>query len=137
MTVDASPCALGAILEKKLEHSDAYKVVAYASRSLNEVEKRYLQTEREALAVVWGCEHFQFFLLGIKFELFTDNKALFQIYSHTFRPSAKIERWVLRLQLSDFEIKYKKGTENPADASLRLSIRSEMEKSRSVNDDSP
>ena len=81
LTGDASPFPLGAILEQKLEHSDVYKVVAYASRSLTEVERRYLQTEREALAVVWGCERFWLFLLGIKFELFTDHKALLQIYS--------------------------------------------------------
>ena len=43
---------LGAILEQKLEHPDAYKVVAYASQSLTEEERRYSQTEREVLALV-------------------------------------------------------------------------------------
>ena len=75
------------------------------------------------------------FLLGIKFELFTDHKALLQIYSRTSKPSARIERWVLRLQQFDFEIKYKKGTENSADALWRLCIPSEIEKSRSVTDE--
>ena len=43
---------------------------------------------------------------------FTDHKALLQIYFRTSKPSASSERWVLHLQHSDFEIKYKKGTEN-------------------------
>ena len=71
----ASPFALGAILEQKLEHSVVYEVVAFASRLLTDVERRHSQTEREGLAVVWGYERFQFFLLGVNFELFTDHKA--------------------------------------------------------------
>ena len=77
---------------------------------------------------------FRLFLLGIKFELFTDHKALLQIYSHTSKPSARIEGWVSHLQQFDFEIKYKKEIENPANALLRLSIWSKIEKSCSVTD---
>ena len=94
-----------------------------------------MQTEREALAVVWGCERFRLFLLGKKFKLFTGHKALLRIHSRTSKPSVWIERWVLRLQQFDFEIKYKKGTGNPADALSRLSIQSEIEKLRSVTDE--
>ena len=39
------------------------------------------------------------------------------------------------MQLFDFEIKYKKGTENPADALSSLSIQSDIEKLRSVTDE--
>ena len=85
---------LGAILEQKLEHPDAYKVVAYASPSLTEEERRYSQTEREVLALVWGCECFGFFLLGIKFEFCNDHKTLLLIHSRASKPSARIERWV-------------------------------------------
>ena len=83
---------MGAILEQKLKHSYVYNVVAYASRSLTEVEKRYSQPDFEALDVVSGCERFRSFLLGIKFELFIDHKALLQIYFRTSKPSAGIER---------------------------------------------
>ena len=51
LTVDASPFALRTILEQKLEHSDFYEVVACASRSLTEVERRYSQTKHEALCL--------------------------------------------------------------------------------------
>ena len=90
--MNVSPFSLGAILEQKLKHSYVYNVVAYVSRSVTEVEKRYSQPEREALDVVSGCERFRSFLLGIKFELFTDHKALLQIYFRTSKPSAGIER---------------------------------------------
>ena len=98
---------------------------------LNEVERRYLQTEWEALAVVCVCECFQLFHLEIKLELFTDHKTQ-QLCSHTSKSFAKIKKWVLRLQQFDFEIKHKKETENPADALSRLSVENEIEKSRSV-----
>ena len=52
----------------------AVRNVAYASRSLTPTEQRYSQTEREALAVVWGCERFHMYLIGTPFELITDHK---------------------------------------------------------------
>lgn len=49
--VDASPVGLCAMLVQGCDQSN--KLVALASRSLD-VEKRYSQTEHEALAVTWG-----------------------------------------------------------------------------------
>lgn len=62
--MDASPVGLGAILCQIDPKSQARQVVAYASRSLTETEQRYSQTEREALAVVWSCEHFHLYVYG-------------------------------------------------------------------------
>ena len=56
LKVDASPVGLGPILLQR--SGDNVRPVAYASRTLTDVERRYSQTEREALAVVWACERF-------------------------------------------------------------------------------
>ena len=77
-------------------------MVYYASRSLSEVERRYSQTEKEALALVWACERFHVFLGGTDFSLVTDHKPLEVIYGKRSKPSARIERWVLRLQQYNF-----------------------------------
>lgn len=62
--VDASQIGLGAILVQK-QGNGCFKPVIYASRSLTDVERRYSQTEKEALAVVWACERFRLYVLGI------------------------------------------------------------------------
>ncbi|XP_065067526.1 uncharacterized protein K02A2.6-like [Rhopilema esculentum] len=117
LLVDASPVGISAILSQKPRNStQAPQVVAYASRSLTAVEQRYSQTEKEALAIVWSIEHFHLFLYGAEFTLITDHKPLEIIYGRkNSRPSARIERWVLRLQSYSFKVIYKSGADNPAD----------------------
>ena len=64
--------------------------------SLTDVEKKYSQTEKEALAIVWSVEHFHLFLYGNQFTLVTDHKPLEVIYGNrSSKPSARIELWVL------------------------------------------
>ena len=40
------------------------KIILYTSLALSEVEQRYSQVEREALAVVWACERLKLYLFG-------------------------------------------------------------------------
>ena len=76
---DASPVGLGAVLIQTQEGVE--KPIYYASRSLTDVEQRYSQTEKEALALVWACERFHQYIFGIHFVLETDHKPLEFIYS--------------------------------------------------------
>ena len=92
---DASPVGVGAVLTQW--QGDQLRPVYYASRTLSPTERRYSQTEKEVLALVWACEHFHLYLYGINFELVTDHKPLEVIYSRTSKPSARIQRWVLPL----------------------------------------
>ena len=116
VVVDASPVGLSAILSQNTPGHDDHKVISYASRALTDPEKRYSQTEKEALAIVWSVEHFHLFLYGGQFNLITDHKPLEVIYGkRNAKASARIERWILRLQPYNFAIVYKFGAENPAD----------------------
>eukprot|EP00794_Sanderia_malayensis_P006446 gene6446-biopygen4771 len=118
VTCDASPVGLSAILaQTSTQGSSDRKIIAFASRSLSPVEQKYSQTEKEALALVWGVERLHLFLYGAKnFDIITDNKALEVIFNNpASKPPARIERWQLRLQNYDFTVKYRKGAENPAD----------------------
>ena len=100
----ASPVGLGVILTQT--HGDETRLIAYASRTLAPVDRRYSQTEREALAVVWGCERFRLYLYGTTFDIYADHKPLKIIYSPTSKLSARIERWSLRVQPYKFCVKY-------------------------------
>jgi len=106
---DASPIGLSGILTQE------NKVVAYASRALTPTESRYSQTEREALGVVWACEHYDMYLRGAPcFTVVTDHKPLETIWKKK-QPPLRIERWGLRLQPYQVKIVYRPGKENPSD----------------------
>ncbi|XP_055614912.1 uncharacterized protein K02A2.6-like [Toxorhynchites rutilus septentrionalis] len=117
---DASPVALGAVLIQTNDHGDT-RVVCYASKSLTDTEKRYCQTEKEALSLVWSVEKFQVCLIGREFSLLTDCKALTFLFAPASRPCARIERWVLRLQSFTYKIIHIPGQSNIADVLSRLS----------------
>ena len=55
-----------------------------------------------------------------KFELETDHKPLECIFGRLSKPSAFIERWVLRFQGYDYRVVYRPGKANIADALSRL-----------------
>ena len=91
--VDASPHGVGAILTQRDTDEEENHVVAYASRALTDVETRYSQTEREALAVVWACEHFHLYLFGSHFTVTSDHKPLEGIFNKpTSHTNVRIER---------------------------------------------
>ena len=116
LVTDASPSGLSAILMQNTPGTKDRRVVAYASRVLTDVERRYSQTEREALAVVWAIEKLHLYLFGSHFKLLTDCKAVELIFNNPkSKPPARIERWNLRLQGYDFEVQHTKGNKNPSD----------------------
>ncbi|XP_053691661.1 uncharacterized protein K02A2.6-like [Sabethes cyaneus] len=118
---DASPCGLGAILIQ-FDEAGKHRVISFASKSLTDTERRYCQTEKEALGIVWGVERFQYYLLGKTFDIHTDCKALSFLFSQRSKPCARIERWVLRLQAFDYKVIFTSGKDNVADTLSRLSI---------------
>jgi len=120
---DASPVGLGAVLVQMDEKGDK-RVICYISRSLSNVERRYAQLEKEALALVW----LHYYLYGKQFYLITDHRPLEVIFGPRSKPCLRIERWVLRLQSYDYIVEYRPGKENIADPFSRLCQLSPEEK---------
>lgn len=117
LTVDASPVGLGVVLAQiNPQNPKIRRIVTCASRRLTQVERRYSQVEKEALAVVWACEKLHLYIFGREFKLVTDNRAVELIFRNPRSdPPLRIKRWVLRLMGYRFTIVHKPGAQNIAD----------------------
>ena len=119
LVVDASPIGLGAIL-CQLKPSGTSSIIAFASKALTPTERRYSQTERQALSIIWGCEQFRLYLLGIPVTVWTDQKSLVPLFNNPNATlSARMERSMLRKQPFNITVQYLPGEWNAADFSSR------------------
>ena len=103
---DASQSGLGAAMMQNGQP------VAYASRALSEVETRYAQIEKELLAVVFACDHFDAYIYGrSRINIETDHKPLESIVLKPLHNAPqRLQRMLLKLQKYNLQWKYKKGT---------------------------
>ena len=102
---DASQHGLGAALLQKGQP------VAYASRALTPTETRHAQIEKELLAIVFACDHFNMYIYGRKeVNIETDHQPLEAIMKKPlYSAPERLQRMLLRLQKYNLLIKYKKG----------------------------
>ena len=101
--------------------------IAYASRTLNEHEKRYGQIDKEALVIMFGLKRFHLYLYGRHFTILTDHKPLERIFGpKTAIPSLaamRLRRWAIILSAFDYSIRFVRSKQNAiADALSRLPL---------------
>jgi len=75
VSADSSSYGLDAALMPQ-QCDGTWYPMAYCSHSLSAAEQRYAQIEKEALASIWACDHFNDYLLGKQFHLKTNYKLL-------------------------------------------------------------
>jgi hypothetical protein len=134
LIVDASPVGLAAILTQKSD--SGMKVLSYASRALTDVEQRYPQVHREALALTWGILYYSVYLRGCKpFSVVSDNNTVVHIFNKTTSsPPPRIERMIMKVQQFCFKVVHKSGKDNAADYLSRHPMPLVNELSKSMND---
>jgi len=110
---DASGTALGACLSQ-VSADGQERPVAFAFRALSPAERKYSASEREALACIWACEKWNFYLYGRKFTLVTDHQALKTLLAAggTGHRPLRLHRWNDRLQQYNFDVVYRPGRQN-------------------------
>ena len=104
---DASQSGLGAALLQ------GGQPVAYASRALTTTETRYAQIEKELLAIVFACDHFEAYVFGREcVNVETDHQPLVSIVTKPLNKAPnRLQRMLLRLQKYSLKVTYKKGNE--------------------------
>ena len=78
---------------------------------MTDAEKRYSQTEKDALSIQWAKNRFQIYLQGApRFKIITAHKPLIPMFNKTnAKLPPRIEKWVMNMQDADFEVIYEPG----------------------------
>ncbi|XP_055877101.1 uncharacterized protein LOC129924657 [Biomphalaria glabrata] len=106
---NASAIAIGGCLMQKW--NGVPHPVLYVSRKLTTSELKYDTIEKEGLAIVWGITKLGFYLMGAKFELWTDHAPLAFINTNKLGNN-RIARWALQLMDYNFEVRTIPGKDN-------------------------
>ena len=61
-------------------------------------------TEKEALGLVWGIDKLHLYLYHTNFEMIVDHMPLNFIFDTKNCPSARVERWQMKLQRYSFNV---------------------------------
>jgi len=110
------PGGLGAILTQ-VDKDGKFYAISFPSQQLKDHENKYSPFLLEAVAPVWGMDHFNEYLKGKKFILYTDHKPLEKLgHFH----SKMMNRFQTASLGHNFIIQYKKGSDMPADYLPRL-----------------
>ena len=85
--------------------------VHFISRTMTETEKRYSQTEKDALAIKWAKERLRIYLLGApRFRIVTAHKPLLPLFNKVkAKMPPRVEKWVMEMQDVDYELVYEPG----------------------------
>ena len=107
--VDASSTSIGFALAQVQDGKEV--VIAFNGRGLNQAERNYTTTEREALAFVEGIKKFQPYLHDRKFVVYTDHSSLCWLMN-VRDATGRLARWALLLQRYDFDVIHRPGCQN-------------------------
>ena len=109
LATDASDVGLGGVLMQHFPSDPAPRPIVFLSRKLQQAERNYAVTEREALAVIECVNRLRFYLLGntLPCRIVTDHSALTYLLApdpatveDPTRVPGRIVRW--RLTLADY-----------------------------------
>src|SRR6266516_3276162 len=121
LDTDASNFAIGAVLSQQQDGEE--RVIAYASRTLNDAERNYCVTRKELLAVVYFTKYFRHYLLGAQFVIRTDHAPL-RWLKLTPEPIGQQARWLEKLEEFQFRVEHRPGRHHTnADALSRIPCR--------------
>ena len=108
--VDASNYAVGGILSQKADDDELHPV-AYFSTALQQPQRNWSATTKEAFALIVAVRHWHVYLAGTHFTLMSDHNPLTHLRKQK-DPRGKFGRWITELEEYDYSIRYVPGKEN-------------------------
>lgn len=119
LDTDASHDAMGAVLSQEQDGHE--KVICYASNQLTKSQRKYCITRKELLAVHTYMSKFKHYLLGRRFVVRTDHRALLWILNWKKPITSQFCLWKADLEIYDFDILHRPGQKHSnADALSRI-----------------
>ncbi|XP_064462471.1 uncharacterized protein LOC135373142 [Ornithodoros turicata] len=117
LLVEASSQALGAVLQQR--QGGVWKALGFFSRKVSPAERRYSAFGRELLAAYAAVRHYQHFLEGRSFSLYTDHKPLtFAIRAPTANHSPREARHMAFILEFTDDVRHISGHPNVATDAL-------------------
>ena len=105
MQVDECNSGLGTLLMQ-----DGH-LIPFASKALNEAQRKYATIEKELLAICFGCNRFHNYIFGKNIIVETDHKPLLNIMAKSIlKLSPHMQRMRMRQQSYDISLTHIKGT---------------------------
>lgn len=119
LDTDASHDCMGSVLSQIQDGEE--KVIAYASKKFTQSQRQYCITRKELLAVHHFVHHFKHYLLGRRFIVRTDHRALTWMLNWKNPNTSQYCRWRQELEIFDMDVQYRRGSEHTnADVLSRL-----------------
>jgi hypothetical protein len=105
METDASDHGVAAVVSVK--RGDQWHPVEFASKKFTQTQKRWPVREKEAFAIIYGLQKFDYLLRGREFSVHTDHQSLQWIMDAR---AGKLSRWACLLAEYPMKVFYKKGS---------------------------
>ncbi|KAL5272465.1 hypothetical protein ACHWQZ_G000612 [Mnemiopsis leidyi] len=108
VTIDSSKRGQGATLTQEI--NGERRVIAYWSRAVPKHQQKFGATRLELIALHGALKHWKIYLMGTKFVVFTDCKALLSLSKIFRNENSFFQRRLSDLAMFNFELKHIKGT---------------------------
>lgn len=112
---DASQNGIGAAIFHVMPNGEELPI-AFASKTLSPSQQNYSTIDREALAIYFGVNKYEHYLLGRPFIIQSDHKPLITIFGEKkgipAMAASRLQRWAIYLSNFDFKIEHISGQSN-------------------------
>ncbi|GBG65053.1 hypothetical protein CBR_g49123 [Chara braunii] len=111
---DSGPIALGGVLVQR-DKNGKERPLRFESRTLNSVERDYIQFRKELLAILHCLRVFRHYVMGRRFILRTDSTAVIGVVKRHQQVNVTVSRWIAHIWTYDFVLEKVPTEKNQAD----------------------